>query len=132
MVPVVLLAADAGASDAAGDRLTWVVLGLVVLATVIAIMTLWFWRATRPDPVGDPEVAMRWLQQPGGDGRPPGHSSGAALPQPAPGPASSRPMGQPSSPGNPSGRADGQPSGGADGQTAAFVATAGLGTGQHT
>lgn len=39
--------------DAASQRLTWVIIALVVLAAVLVVATVVFWRATRPDdPLG--------------------------------------------------------------------------------
>jgi hypothetical protein len=62
-VPLLLLTAAEveRASDVAARRLTWVVYGLLALAVLVAIATVLFWRATRPDPAPDPDVAMRWI-----------------------------------------------------------------------
>lgn len=62
-MPLLLLTAAEveRASDVAERRLTWVVYGLLGLAALIAIATVWFWRATRPDPAPDPDIAMRWI-----------------------------------------------------------------------
>lgn len=62
-LPGVLVAAEvATASDAASRRLTYVVIGLVVLAAVIAVATVLYWRATRPTSQADP-AAMRWVSE---------------------------------------------------------------------
>jgi hypothetical protein len=62
-VPLLLLTAAEveRASDVAARRLSWVVYGLLGLAVLIALATVWFWRATRPDPAPDPEITMRWI-----------------------------------------------------------------------
>lgn len=44
---VAQVAADSG--DDASRRLSWVIIALVVLAVVIAVATVVFWRLTRPD-----------------------------------------------------------------------------------
>jgi hypothetical protein len=58
-----LLAAEVERSgDVASRRLTWAIIGLLVLAAVIAVATVVFWRITRPDPVADSGVSMRWVE----------------------------------------------------------------------
>ena len=52
------VAADAG--DDASQRLSMVISGLVVLAVVITVATIVFWRLTRPEP-GDRTAAIRWV-----------------------------------------------------------------------
>ena len=62
-LPLLLLTAAEveRASDVAERRLSWVVYGLLALAVLIAVATVLFWRATRPDPAPDPDIAMRWV-----------------------------------------------------------------------
>lgn len=69
--PVVLAAVAQveSASDLAERRLSIVIVALVVLAVVVAVATVIFWRATRPDVIPDPEVAMRWVPESRLDGR---------------------------------------------------------------
>lgn len=53
---VAQVAADAG--DDASQRLSLVIMGLVLLAVVITIATIVFWRLTRPErPAGDDGTA---------------------------------------------------------------------------
>lgn len=57
-MPLLVLAQQAAtASDDASGRLSMVITALVVLAVLIAVATVVFWRLTRPEPV---EPAMRW------------------------------------------------------------------------
>lgn len=49
-------------SDDASSRLSMVIAGLVVLAVVIAISTIVFWRATRPDRTRGGEASIRWVE----------------------------------------------------------------------
>lgn len=44
-----LLALAAPSADTASGRLSLVIVGLVVLAVVIAVVTVLFWRTTRPE-----------------------------------------------------------------------------------
>lgn len=65
--PVVSLIAadvvDAGSTaDNASSRLSMVIAGLIALAVVIAISTIVFWRATRPDRARGREVGIRWIE----------------------------------------------------------------------
>jgi hypothetical protein len=55
---VAQVAGDSG--DDASRRLSWVIIALVVLAVVIAVATVVFWRLTRPDarPAGG---GVRWV-----------------------------------------------------------------------
>ncbi len=57
------VAADSG--DDASQRLSMVIIGLLVLAAVIAVATVVFWRLTRPDPTAA-EPAIRWVTAPDG------------------------------------------------------------------
>jgi hypothetical protein len=57
------VAADSG--DDASQRLSMVIVGLLVLAAVIAVATVVFWRLTRPDPSAA-EPAIRWVTAPEG------------------------------------------------------------------
>ena len=63
LVVVAQVAADSG--DDASQRLSMVIIGLVVLAVVIAVSTVVFWRLTRPDPA-DREGGIRWVDAPEG------------------------------------------------------------------
>lgn len=75
-MPLLVLAQQAAtASDDASGRLSMVITALVVLAVLIAVATVVFWRLTRPEPV---EPAMRWT------GPSVGESATAAAPSPAP------------------------------------------------
>jgi len=49
-------------SDAASSRLSMVIAGLIVLAVIIAVSTIAFWRATRPDRPSNTELDIRWMQ----------------------------------------------------------------------
>lgn len=56
-MPLLALAQQAAtASDDASGRLSMVIIALVVLAVLITVATVVFWRLTRPEP----EPAMRW------------------------------------------------------------------------
>ncbi len=52
----------ATASDEASSRLSMVITGLIVLAVLIAISTVVFWRATKPDRSANRELGIRWIQ----------------------------------------------------------------------
>jgi hypothetical protein len=58
LATVAQIAADAG--DDASRRLSLVIAGLVVLAVVIAVATVVFWRLTRPEPVRE-GTGLRWV-----------------------------------------------------------------------
>lgn len=58
LATVAQIAADAG--DDASRRLSLVIAGLVVLAVVIAVATVVFWRLTRPEPVREGR-GLRWV-----------------------------------------------------------------------
>lgn len=49
----VLAQLDASAGDDASSRLSMVIAGLVGLAVVIAVVTVVFWRMTRPEPLDE-------------------------------------------------------------------------------
>lgn len=101
-MPLLLLTAAEveRASDVAERRLTWVVYGLLGLAALITIATVWFWRATRPDPAPDPDIAMRWINPADAAQRAPQAAERRATPQPpaaapgAPAPPRRRPPDQ--------------------------------------
>ncbi|MFN7151559.1 MAG: hypothetical protein ACK4V6_19025, partial [Microthrixaceae bacterium] len=61
-MPLLVLAQQAAtASDDASGRLSMVITALVVLAVLIAVATVVFWRLTRPEPA---EPAMHWSGSP--------------------------------------------------------------------
>lgn len=66
------VAADAG-SDAS-QRLSYVIIGLVVLAVVIAVVTIVFWRLTRPEPVAA-DAGIRWVPDPAAAASPTGSAA---------------------------------------------------------
>lgn len=57
------VAADAG--DDASQRLSMVIIGLLVLAVVITVATVVFWRLTRPEPAAR-GGGIRWVAAPEG------------------------------------------------------------------
>lgn len=74
--PAVLAAEVQSASDAASRRLTWTIVGLLVLAAVILFATVLYWRATRPPKVSDPLAVLRQ----GTEEEPPPLANGHARP----------------------------------------------------
>jgi len=63
LVPTSLMVA-ADAADPAGDasgRLSMAILGLLVLAGLILIATIIYWRMTRPEPGTAETAGMRWV-----------------------------------------------------------------------
>jgi flagellar basal body-associated protein FliL len=67
-------------SDDASGRLSMVIIALVVLAVLITVATVVFWRLTRPEP----EPAMRWSTPDGGTGAATNGSSPASPPPASP------------------------------------------------
>lgn len=63
LAPAVFLVVGQVAATDSGDdasrRLSWVIVGLVVLAVVIAAATVVFWRMTKPGPAPG-EGVVRW------------------------------------------------------------------------
>ncbi len=76
-------------SDLASSRLSMVIGGLIALAVVIAVSTIVFWRATRPDRAGGGEIGIRWIQP--GETTTGAPSESAAQGSPAPAPVNERP-----------------------------------------
>jgi len=69
-------------SDAASERLTWVIWGLLALAVVIAVATVVFWWFTRPERDGGSR-GVRWIGRRGEADqaeRPPGAAGDATAP----------------------------------------------------
>lgn len=84
VAPVALLALDVrSASDAASQRLSWVIVGLLVLAGLLTVTTVLFWRATRPPKASGDAMAMRWTGEEPPVERP-APVAGAAPPRPLP------------------------------------------------
>jgi flagellar basal body-associated protein FliL len=81
------VAADSG--DDASQRLSMVIIGLVVLAVVIAVATVVFWRLTKPDPAAR-EGGIRWVNAPEGVA-PPAPAAPATPPRADDGTASGAP-----------------------------------------
>jgi hypothetical protein len=90
------------AGDLASRRLSLAIIGLLALAVAISIVTVVFWRMTRPTLDAEPEPAMRWsgpagVPDPSGSGAPTAPAAtGQALPArspfaSAPNPAAPRP-----------------------------------------
>lgn len=84
---VILLAAvSERAGDAATRRLSWAVIGLLVLGGAIAVATVVFWRLTRPEPAPAPVAEgaspVDWLAAFSGTST---DAAAAAAPETAPG-----------------------------------------------
>ncbi len=89
-MPLLALAQQAAsASDDASGRLSMVIIALVVLAVLITVATVVFWRLTRPEP----EPAMRWSVADPDGGAGVGAGSNGSAPEVAapPGPRAEQP-----------------------------------------